>query len=92
MKIIKEAANILRTRSSAATPGPWRSWQGTAVRTNSSGGKQGFEFRADTAQNAAYIAMMNPLVGTLLADILENIRCDYSCNESGRWRISAVAR
>ncbi|MDQ6524305.1 hypothetical protein RB608_11870 [Nocardioides sp. LHD-245] len=46
-----------RARCDAATEGPWESWpRVTAVRTGSSGGRAGFEFRADTAANAEFIA------------------------------------
>lgn len=75
---LREAAKVLRERAKAATPGPW--WNGVSLGNVvfSSTGldddiavTEGFGKRAD----AAYIALVHPLVGLALADWLDDEAC-----------------
>ena len=74
---IRRAIHLLRTHAEAATPGPWVSLGGgdRLIRQHDDvDDTDGFDYVVDepmsNSANAAYIALMNPLVAASLADWL----------------------
>ena len=86
MTILRRAAEVLRDKATAATPGPWEGDLGVLAPREAwdlGGGRQCIAHMAMPHQegrmraNAAYIALMHPPVALALGDWLDDI-ADYS--------------
>ena len=73
--LLREAAQMLREKAEAATPGPWRlnDWSGVMVET-ASPPNRGAAMIADADDepvNAEFIALADPTVALAVADLLD---------------------